>query len=115
MTVPFAGKPQRTAFASIPVDLAHAQLVLDVHVMVLADGSCLGCGTALPCAVRNATAEVFVRHGRLPRRRPGASRPELVGARSVLVSGSLRLLAAQARVFAEHLGSEFEESVHRHG
>ncbi len=90
MTVAIAGIPVHTARAALPMELAHAQLVLDRHVMVLADGSCLACGTALPCAVRDAAAEVFVRYGRLPHRRPGASRPELVGARRVAVAGSLR-------------------------
>ena len=79
---------------AVPVDLARAQQVLDAHVMVLADGSCLGCGAPLPCTHRDAAAEVFVRYGRLPRRRPGASRPELVGARRI---GGPRVGADRAR------------------
>jgi hypothetical protein len=74
---------------SVPVDLARAQQVLDVHVMLLADGCCRACGTPLPCAARDGAAAVFIRHGRLPRRRPGASRPELVGARRIGCVGSL--------------------------
>jgi hypothetical protein len=68
---------------AVPVELALAQRTLDVHAVSMVDGLCLGCRRPLPCGVRDAAAAVFVRYHRLPRRRPGASRPELLGARRI--------------------------------
>jgi hypothetical protein len=66
-----------------------AQSTLDTHVVVLATGLCLGCGEPGPCPER-VRAELVFRHSlRLPRRTPGASRPEIVGARRVGVPGWL--------------------------
>jgi len=57
--------------------LAIAQEVIDRHSVSSADGRCLGCGVPGPC-VRHVTAVVvFRRFDRLPRRRPGRTRPDL--------------------------------------
>lgn len=59
----------------------HAQAVLDRHTVSSADGQCVTCKVTGPCAEREAAARVFISATRLPRRRPGATRPELLGAR----------------------------------
>jgi hypothetical protein len=63
--------------------LRAAQADLDGHVTACATGLCLACGVAAPCAVSRSASAVFAQWRRLPQRRPGASRPELVGARRV--------------------------------
>lgn len=63
--------------------LDQAQRLLDAHVIVLPDGACRLCGTTQSCGYRDAASAVFARYRRLPQRRPGASRPGLVGARRV--------------------------------
>jgi hypothetical protein len=63
--------------------LDQAQRLLDAHVMTLNTGACRLCGTLNSCGYRDAASAVFARYRRLPRRRPGASRPQLVGARRV--------------------------------
>lgn len=68
----------------------RAQTVLDLHTVSSADGKCLACGMAGPCAEQERAARVFALALRLPRRVPGASRPELVGARRVCAIGLLR-------------------------
>lgn len=73
---------------SIYGSLAHLPVtdllaLLDQHPDTLA-GTCLHCRTA--CAERYAALAWLAHYGVLPRRRPGASRPELVGARRVRVS-----------------------------
>lgn len=60
-----------------------AQNVLERHAVSSADGRCLGCRSTGPCAQREAAVLVFTRTLRLPSRRPGATRPELIGARRV--------------------------------
>jgi hypothetical protein len=69
--------------AAVVVQLDQAQRLLDSHVMTLNTGACRLCGTVGTCDYRDAAAATFARYQRLPRRRPGASRPELVGARRV--------------------------------
>lgn len=64
--------------------LEDAQRILDAHVM-LGTGACRLCDTLNSCDYRVAASATFVRYGRLPRRRPGASRPELIGARRLTV------------------------------
>ncbi|WFE30075.1 hypothetical protein O7623_13195 [Solwaraspora sp. WMMD791] len=61
--------------------LAAAQTLLDLHVPSVNDGRCLECGEEGPCPVRRAALRVFGRYRRLPRRRPGATFPELIGER----------------------------------
>jgi hypothetical protein len=67
----------------------HAQAALERHAVSSADGLCVVCKVAGPCAEHEAAAKVFMLSARLPRRRPGATRPELVGARRVGDRGSL--------------------------
>jgi hypothetical protein len=69
--------------------LVEAQLILDEHVTSSATGRCLACGSLGPCWRRENAVVVFSRTLRLPTRLPGASRPELVGARRVGAPGLL--------------------------
>ncbi|ROO58367.1 hypothetical protein EDC02_0117 [Micromonospora sp. Llam0] len=62
--------------------LEEAQAALTQHVVSCADGKCLACGTLGPCAAHEQAARVFSLSAHLPRRTPGASRPELSGART---------------------------------
>jgi hypothetical protein len=61
----------------------EAQRTLDTHV-TSADGQCLGCGGPAPCWRREWAVSVYSRSQRLPRRRPGASQPELIRAGSAV-------------------------------
>jgi hypothetical protein len=63
--------------------LRAAQIDIDRHVTSCATGMCLECGRVGPCPVNERASSVFARLGRLPRRVPGASHPEVVGARRV--------------------------------
>ena len=63
--------------------LAEAQRTLDTHITSSATGCCLACGTLGPCYKRENAVVIFSRAMRLPLRQPGATRPELVGARRV--------------------------------
>jgi hypothetical protein len=63
--------------------LAQAQHTLDTHITSSATGRCLACGSLGPCYKRENAVVIFSRTLRLPRRTPGATRPELVGARLV--------------------------------
>ena len=63
--------------------LAIAQRVLDEHITSSVDGRCVQCGVPGPCYRRETAVVVFTRFLRLPRRIPGLTRPELVGARRV--------------------------------
>ncbi|NJC63079.1 hypothetical protein HC028_00890 [Planosporangium flavigriseum] len=62
--------------------LAEAQRLLDAHVTSSADGCCVACGIPGPCPKRETAVVMFSRTLRLPRRKPGASRPEAIGRRS---------------------------------
>jgi hypothetical protein len=64
---------------------AAAQWMLDQHVTVSATGLCRICMVPGPCEPWESAAAVFTRSGRLLRRTPGLSRPELIGARQVRV------------------------------
>ena len=79
MTTYYAGTAEQ--------QLAQAQRVLDTHVTSSADGRCLACGVPGPCYKRENAVVVFSRMLRLPRRQPGATRPELAGARRVGAAG----------------------------
>ncbi len=61
--------------------LAAAQAALDGHPVSLRDGRCITCRTEGGCDEREEASRLFARYGMLPRRCPGATRPELVGAR----------------------------------
>ncbi len=65
----------------------QAQVVLDRHAVSSADGLCVTCKVLGPCAAREAAAQVFTTSVRLPHRRPGATRPELLGAKRVGARG----------------------------
>jgi len=67
----------------------HAQAVLERHAVSSASGLCLWCAVPGPCVEHERAVEVFARSLRLPRRAPGATRPELVGARRVGERGLL--------------------------
>ena len=69
--------------------IRHAQAMLEQHAVSIADGLCVTCGVLGPCAEHEAAATVFKTSRRLPRRPPGATRPELVGARRVGERGLL--------------------------
>jgi hypothetical protein len=56
--------------------IEHAQATLDLHTVSSGDGLCTQCKVLGPCAPREAAAKLFTRSARLPRRRPGATRPE---------------------------------------
>ncbi len=59
----------------------QAQAVLDRHAVSSADGLCVTCKVLGPCREHEAAAKVFTLSVRLPQRRPGATRPELLGAK----------------------------------
>jgi hypothetical protein len=80
---------QMTIYHGEAEQLAVAQEVLDRHATSSANGLCMTCKKPGPCAVRETAAAMFSRYSRLPRRVPGASRPELVGARRVDVARRL--------------------------
>lgn len=75
------GSTYYVAVAKSP--LKDAQRVLDVHVTSSATGRCLACDSPGPCWRRETAVVIFSRNLRLPLRRPGASRPELINARKV--------------------------------
>lgn len=68
----------------------HAQAVLDRHAVCSADGLCIACGVPGPCGAHETAARTFRWSMRLPRRVPGATRPELIGARRVGVAALIR-------------------------
>ena len=59
----------------------RAQAILDRHTVSSGDGLCVGCRVLGPCSEHIAAARVFRSSARLPRRRPGATRPELLAAK----------------------------------
>jgi hypothetical protein len=63
--------------------LTRAQQTLDTHVTSSADGRCIACRQPGPCPIRENAVVIFSRTLRLPVRRPGATRPELAGARRI--------------------------------
>jgi hypothetical protein len=80
-----------TVYGGEADQLAVAQEALDRHVTSSATGLCLVCGIPGPCARRETAVKVFSRYVRLPRRTPGQSRPELIGARRVESGHAARL------------------------
>jgi hypothetical protein len=61
------------------------QSVVDLHAVSSADGRCVRCAVEGPCPARATALRELDHRDELPRRRAGATRPELIGARSVLV------------------------------
>ena len=64
-------------------ELREAQRQLDRHTDLSNDGRCPVCELEGPCPLRRAALRVFGRYSRLPARRPGATRPQLIGLRKV--------------------------------
>jgi hypothetical protein len=67
----------------------RAQTVLDRHAVSCADGLCLACRVPGRCIEHDAAARVFVRSARLRQRRPGSTRPGLIGAKRIGERGLL--------------------------
>lgn len=61
--------------------LRAAQAALEQHIIASSTGCCLHCGHDWPCAAATDATRTFTRYGQLPRRTPGATRPELINAR----------------------------------
>ena len=61
---------------------AELQRILDQHT-IAGDGRCLACHGMGPCGTRSEALSVIATREELPNRRPGASRPELLGMRRV--------------------------------
>jgi hypothetical protein len=61
--------------------VAHAQAELDLHVTISANGLCDACREEGPCQSRIAAERTMASYRLLPRRTPGATRPELIGLR----------------------------------
>lgn len=72
----------------------RAQVVLDRHTVLSANGCCAGCGGSGSCPQREEAVRVFRRSLRLPRRNPGATLPELINARRI---GGPALFGASSR------------------
>ncbi len=83
MYIDARGESFVTIYFGPEAQLAIAQEVLDRHVTSSAHGLCIVCGVPGPCCRREAAVVAFSRFLRLPRRIPGSTRPELVGARRV--------------------------------
>lgn len=77
------GKREMTAVYHGGTQLDRAQAELDRHAVSSSDGLCVRCKTLGPCPAHKAAARVFALSARLPRRTPGATHPELIGARRV--------------------------------
>ena len=58
-----------------------AQLTIDAHLPHSATSRCLSCGQEWPCPPANQALATLTRYRQLPRRRPGATRPELLDRR----------------------------------
>ena len=67
----------------VAMSAGQAQQLLDEHVARADNGRCMRCGEIEPCAPRIAALRLFWAAPMLPRRIPGLSRPELIGARWV--------------------------------
>ena len=77
------GEAAVTTFDDAERQLAEAQAVLNLHATSSATGLCRVCGIPGPCFRCDTAMSVFSRYHRLPRRIPGLSKPELIGARRV--------------------------------
>jgi hypothetical protein len=73
-----------TAVEQVEAALAE----FDAHVPGGADGQCLTCRDR-PCPGQAPALRTLAQYGRLPRRRPGATRPERIGLRRVPGTGSV--------------------------
>lgn len=75
----------RGAVDQICAELRGAQIQLNYHAVDLA-GRCVRCATSGPCRYRLDAERRFAAYHRLPERLPGATRPQMVGARKIDVS-----------------------------
>jgi hypothetical protein len=66
-----------------PATPADAQRMVDAHPVSSGDGRCQECAVVGPCVARVVALSVLAQHRQLPRRRAGATRPELIGLRRV--------------------------------
>lgn len=73
-----------TTYYGVAADdqLTEAQRDLDEHT-ISSTGFCMACQVLGPCKPRAEAESIFYRSLRLPVRHPGATRPELLGARQV--------------------------------
>ena len=78
---PSLGDSQMTTTYHGGEQIEHAQAVLDRHAVSSSDGLCATCRVLGPCAEHETATRVFMLSARLPQRRPGATRPELTGAK----------------------------------
>lgn len=60
-------------------DLPTLHATFDEHVTLGATGRCAACGEEGPCARQRLANRLLLESGSLPRRRPGATRPEQIG------------------------------------
>jgi hypothetical protein len=65
--------------------IEQIQAVVDHHPISSADGRCVVCEVEGPCWPRHDALRALAAWHQLPRRRPGATRPQLIGARRVRV------------------------------
>jgi hypothetical protein len=70
--------------------LDQVQADIERHAVSSADGLCLTCRTTGPCETYENASRTFMRYGQMPRRRPGLSRPQLLGARRVGIGQGAR-------------------------
>lgn len=84
--------------------LAVAQQVLDTHVTSSQTGRCRECGAKGPCFRRETAMAVWSLKRWLPRRVPGLSQPERIGARRVdLVRAARRVDLAKAALRVDRM------------
>lgn len=72
------------------IQVDEAATLLRSHVISLADGLCRECELPGPCESYEQAMKVFLTAVRLPRRMPGATRPELLRARRIGRPGPLK-------------------------
>lgn len=65
--------------------VAAAQAEFDAHTVSSGDGRCLSCFDS-PCPGQAGALRILAQYGQLPRRRPGATRPDRIGLRPSGVS-----------------------------
>jgi len=63
------------------------QAVIDQHAVLASTGCCVACQVTGPCPLRREALYALAVRAELPRRRAGATRPELIGARRVWITG----------------------------
>ena len=66
--------------------LGDALGIVGAHPVGL-NGRCARCDVDGPCVLQTSAPRSLAARNRLPHRRPGATRPELLGARRLVVSG----------------------------